>query len=79
MFKKVVLLYYIVIIQNVSSFGTNDDFTHYIIDNDIQNMSRLFIKPNILNIKKGNKQSVNKKKKSNFFNIFIPYFSQKSY
>ena len=36
MFKKVILLYYILIIQNVSSFTMNDNLIFYIIDIDLQ-------------------------------------------
>jgi len=79
MFKKLILLYYILIIQNVSSFTMNDNLIYYIIDIDLQNMSRSFIKPAVINIKNQNKQSVDKKDRHNFFNNFIPYFSQKSY
>lgn len=46
MFIKQVLLYYILIIQNVSPFRTNDNIIYYIIDNDIQNRSRLVLKFN---------------------------------
>lgn len=59
------------IIQNVSSFRTNDNLIYYIIDSDLQ-------KPPAVNIKKDNKQHVDKKARS-FFQNFIPYFSQKSY
>ena len=66
------------IIQNVSSFRTNDNLLYYIIDNDLQNMSRSFIKPTAVNIKKDSKQSVDKRERG-FFKNFIPYFSKKSY
>ena len=65
--------------QNVSSFTINDNLIYYIIDIDLQNMSHSFIKPAVINIKKQNKQYVDKKYRHNFFNKFIPYFSQKSY
>jgi hypothetical protein len=71
---KLVLLYCIVILQNVSSFRTNDNLVYYIIDSDLQNMSRSFIKPAAVNIKNDNKQRVDKKERS-FFKNFIPYFS----
>ena len=79
MFKKLVLLYYIIKIQNVSSFRTNDNLIYYIIDNELHNISRSFIKPRIKNIKRKHKEYVDKKDTYNFFDNFIPYFSQKSY
>jgi|TARA_B110000444_G_C18241826_1_gene323433 hypothetical protein len=75
---KLVLLYCIAILQNVSSFRTNDNLVYYIIDSDLQNMSRSFIKPAAVNIKNDNKHNVDKKERS-FLKKFIPYFSAKSY
>ncbi len=75
---KILLLYCFMIIQNGSSFRNNDNLLYYIIDNDLQNMSRSFIKPVVVNIKKDSKQSVDKRERG-FFKNFIPYFSQKSY
>ena len=49
------------------------------IVNDLENMSHLFVKPAIVNIKREKKQPLDKKDRYNFFKNFIPYFSQKSY